>query len=291
MDVVIHAGAHITDEDRLINCLLRNKTDLAEHGTLIPDPSSYRKLLRDLMNADKDGQMAPDAHDQVVSVLMTDDAPERLVLSNAGFFGTPKMAIATGTLYAAAERRLETLMRIFRTENLSLCMAICNPASFLPAVFQKSRVNSFDEFMNGADPQIVRWSDMIARIRTTFPDIPITVWCNEDLPLLWGEVIRRMAGLPDDAPFEGEFSLLGEIMTETGLKRFHDYIETHPGLSESQKRRVIVAFLDKFARNDAIEEEVGIHGWTDDLINALTESYDQDFLDIQTIPGIDLITP
>jgi len=291
MDVVIHAGAHITDEDRLITCLMRNRAALTGIATAVPDPQSYRKLLRDHMNAAEDGALAPDAHDTVMRAIPEAQGAERLVLSNAGFFGTPKMAIAAGTLYGAAEDRLQTLSTIFGPEDLSLCLAICNPASFLPAIFQKARVNSFDEFMNGADPRVVRWSDLIARIRSAFPDMPITVWCNEDLPLIWAEVIRTMAGLPEEAPFTGEFTLLDEIMTAPGLKRFHDYLESHPGMSESQKRRVMVAFLDKFARHDAIEEEVSIFGWTDALIDELTEGYDADLQVIQDLPEIDLITP
>jgi len=100
-----------------------------------------------------------------------------------------------------------------------------------------------------------------------------------------------MAGMPEEAPFTGEFTLLDEIMTAPGLKRFHDYLESHPGMSESQKRRVMVAFLDKFARHDAIEEEVSIFGWTDALIDELTEGYDADLQVIQDLPEIDLITP
>ena len=291
MDVVIHAGAHITDEDRLITCLLRNRAALAQQGTRVPEPQSYRKLLRDVMNAAKDGPLPAAARDEVLAATLDAASPDRLVLSNAGFFGTPKMSIAAGTLYGAAEDRLEILDRIFDGAEVTLCMAICNPATFLPAIFQKARVNSFDEFMNGADPRIVRWSELVARLRARFPSMPITLWCNEDLPLIWGEVIRSMAGLPAESGFEGEFALLEEIMTEPGLKRFHSYIETHPGLSDGQKRRVIVAFLDKFARDDAIEEEVEIFGWTDELVEALTDGYDQDLLAIQEIPDIDLITP
>ncbi len=76
---------------------------------------------------------------------------------------------------------------------------------------------------------------------------------------------------------------------ETGTK-FKE-IMTEPGMSEAQKRRVIAAFLDKFARDEAIEEELDIFGWTDDLIDELTEIYDDDLYEIQAIPGINLITP
>ena len=62
-------------------------------------------------------------------------------------------------------------------------------------------------------------------------------------------------------------------------------------MSEIQKRRVIAAFLDKFAQEDAIEEELDMPGWSEELIDQLTEIYDDDLYAIQRIPGINLITP
>jgi hypothetical protein len=62
-------------------------------------------------------------------------------------------------------------------------------------------------------------------------------------------------------------------------------------MNETQKRRVIAAFLDKFAVEDAIEEELDVPGWTDDFIEHLSTAYDDDLADIQRIPLVNLITP
>lgn len=292
MQVVIHAGAHITDEDRLVNCLILNRDMLTGHGTNIPHPNTYRKLIRDvLQTAQHSGGTSDEARDVILDAILKGEASDRLVLSNPGFFGTPKMAISSGNLYGATEQRLRILSQIFEQDSIELYMAICNPATFLPCVYKKTPFNNFDDFMRHVDPRTIRWSDMLARVREAFPDLPITVWCNEDLPLVWGEVVREMTGLGPTDEIKGEFTLLHEIMSEIGLKRFKSYIASHPGMSEIQKRRIIVAFLDKFAREDAIEEELDMPGWTEELIDQLTEIYDEDLYTIQRIPGIDLITP
>lgn len=291
MQVVIHAGAHITDEDRLINCLVRNREMLAEQGINVPAPTSYRKLIRDLLQAAQNSGIAPDTRDILLDAILKGDARDRLILSNPGFFGTPKMAVSSGRLYGATEQRLGFFRQIFQGDQIELFLAICNPATFLPAVFQRTRLDSFDDYMRGADPRVVRWSEMIARIREAQPDMPITIWCNEDLPLIWAQVVRELAGLVPTDSFDGEFSFLREIMSDIGMKRFRSYVESHPGMSEIQKRRVIAAFLDKFARDDAIEEELDLPGWSDALIEELTEIYDDDLYAIQKIPGINLITP
>ena len=48
MRIVYHLGAHCTDEDRLVRCLLKNRATLAEQGIVVPAPTRYRKLLREI---------------------------------------------------------------------------------------------------------------------------------------------------------------------------------------------------------------------------------------------------
>ena len=99
MQVVIHAGAHITDEDRLVNTLITNRDLLAKNGTNIPHPKAYRKLIREVMQtAQHSGGTSDEARDVLLDAILKGEAQDRLVLSNPGFFGTPKMAISTGTL-------------------------------------------------------------------------------------------------------------------------------------------------------------------------------------------------
>ncbi len=292
MQVVIHAGAHITDEDRLVNTLIINRDMLADNGTNIPHPGAYRKLIRDvLQNAQHGGGTSDQARDVLLDAILKGDAQDRLVLSNPGFFGTPKMAVSDGKLYNAAERRLSALNEIFPRDDVELFLAICNPATFLPAIYQKTPFGSFNDFMRDVDPRSVRWSDMISRVRDAHPSLSITVWCNEDLPMVWSQVLREMAGLDPTVDIAGEYTLLREIMTDVGLKRFKAYVRSHPNMSEIQKRRVISAFLDKFAKEDAIEEELDIPGWTEEMIDELTDIYDEDLYTIQRIPGINVITP
>jgi hypothetical protein len=235
--------------------------------------------------------IAADARDVVHDAIVDDDTADRVILSNHGFFGTPRMAASGGVLYSAADARMSAFHQIFRGDQIELFFAIRNPASFLPAMFNDAPQTSMADYLNGASPLTVRWSEMIARLRRAFPQMPITVWCNEDTPLVWGELVRKIAGLEPTTDFKGEFSLLFDIMSKPGLARFRKYMKDHPGMTEAQKRRVIVAFLDKFAEDSAIEEELDAPEWTSDMIDRLTEIYDEDIYEIQRIGGINLIAP
>lgn len=291
MQVVIHAGAHMTDEDRLIKCLAANREQLAERGTHVPSTTRYRKLLRDMLHAAADTGLSADAREVAHDAIVEDETADRIILSNHGFFGTPRMAASGGVLYSAADARMAAFHQIFAGDQIELFLAIRNPAAFLPAMFNDAPQSSMDDYLNGAAPTTVRWSELIGRLRHAFPEMPITVWCNEDTPLIWGQIIREIAWLDPNTEFKGEFSLLFEIMSKPGQSRFRSYMNAHPGMTEAQKRRVIVAFLDKFAEETAIEEELDLSGWTEDLIDRLTELYDEDLYEIQRIPGINMISP
>ncbi|WP_297774022.1 hypothetical protein [uncultured Roseovarius sp.] len=291
MQVVIHAGAHHTDEDRLIGCLSANRTMLAEYGTNVPDPSRYRRLLRDILHQAQQTGLGADARDILVDAISEEGAVDRLVLSNPGFFGTPKMSVGSGRFYGAAELRLGLFRQLFPDDQLELFLGLANPATFLPALMAGTEFDTMEGLLRGCEATDLRWSEMIARVRKAHPDIPVTVWCNEDTPLIWAQVVREMAAIDPTVSFKGEFSLIEEIMTGPGLERFHAYMAAHPGMSEVQKRRVIAAFLDKFADEGAIEQELDVPGWTDELVSSLTEIYDEDIFEIERIQGVQIIAP
>ena len=100
-----------------------------------------------------------------------------------------------------------------------------------------------------------------------------------------------MAGLDHGQKITGGFDLLSAIMSKEGMKRFRAYLKERPDLSEMHKRRVVAAFLDKFALEDEIEEELDLPGWNDALVDEMTELYDEDLAEIQRIPGVTVLTP
>ena len=290
MQIILHAGAHATDEDRLVTCLLKNAEHLEAIGTVVPEPESYRNMLRDTIAAATDSAAPPEAGNALRRALVLKEDVERLVISNVSFFGTHKMAVKR-MFYPASCSRLEAMRQLFPDDQLELFFAVRNPASFMPALLEITNFNSIGDLFRGYDPLSFRWSELFERIRAQIPDIPITVWCNEDTPLIWAELIREMGGLDPTQEIEGEYDLLQEIMSEGGMKRFLNYVDSHPGMTEVQKRRVIAAFMDKFVDDDAVEEEYELAEWTVDIVDQMTELYEEDVFNIPRVPGVTLITP
>lgn len=291
MKIILHAGVHVTDEDRLVKCLLKNSGLLSQRNVAVPGPSRYRTLIRDTLAAMDEGPLAPDARDLILDAIIEGDQPERLLLSNDNFFGVPKVAVAKGKLYPGAETRLRKFCDLFAGDQVHLYLGLRNPATFLPALHDQSPDMPFDTFLAGSDPMTLHWSHLLGRIRKTLPDLPITVWYNEDTPLLWPEILRDIMDLPEGEKISGGFDLLAEIMTADGMQRFRAYLKSHPVMSDEQKRRVISAFLDKFARPDVIEQEIDVPGWTEATVDRLSAQYEQDMTQIEALPGLRVLHP
>ena len=291
MKVVLHAGAHVTDEGRLIECLLQNRNLLSEHGTEVPKPAVYLRLIREILHATMDTGISDDTRNEVRTTILKEATPDRLILANQRFFGTPKMAAFDGVLYKTAEARLGFYQQMFMGDSIELFMGICNPAIFLPELLKQTQLTTMDSFLRDKSPFDVRWSDLILRMREAAPNVGITIWCNEDAPLIWGRIMREMAGLKPEVVMKGEYSLMQEIMRQDGMKRFEAYLREKTGLSEAQKRHVATVFLEKYAIEDALTHEVDIPGWTDEIVGRLTEIYDEDMAEIARIPNIRVITP
>jgi hypothetical protein len=296
MQIALHAGVHATDEGRLLKCLSRNGNVLGPRGIAVPPFGSYRILLRDAIAAVVSGHSpAHNARAVLLDGILagTDhaDEPDRLILSNQNFFSNAGAAMREGILYRAAEARLSAMEQLFPRDEIELFIGIRNPATFLPTVQSAGNTENVDAFLGGADPLSIRWSDFILRLRHACPRVSITVWCNEDTPLIWGSLLREIASIEPNLKITGAFDLLSDIMTQEGMKRFRTYLAEHPVMTEMQKRRVISAFLDKFAKEDEIEEEIAAPGWSPHLLADMTEAYEEDLYHLERIPGVNFLSP
>lgn len=291
MKLVLHAGVHFTEEDRLMKCLLRNADDFASKGIMVPGQSKYRGILRETLNAMASAPPSDMARDVLMDAILDDGEAERVILSDANFFRTPKTAVQQGMFYPSAPVRMMRMAQVFEQDEVEIFIGIRNPAAFLPILHSKADNTDPEAFWGGRDPRDVVWSDVLDLLRQAVPNVPITVWCNEDTPLIWAHIIRQMAGLADDQKIIGGFDLLSSIMSTEGMKRFRSYLKDHPVMTEHQKRRAIAAFLDKYALEGEVEEELDMPGWTDDLVQEMTDIYDEDVAAIAAMDGVRVLMP
>lgn len=228
MEIAYHIGANCTDEDRLLKSLLRNAKVLGEDGVKVPDPNPYRRLIRETIQGLDGAPPAPDTRSILLDAILDDEPTERLVLSNSNFMCIPNRIFDKGVFYALAEPKIRGLRQLFPEDEIELFLSLRNPATFIPDAFAKSKFDNLGSFMRGMQPRDVRWSDVIKRIKHVAPHCRLTVWCNEDTPLIWGRLMRELAGVPDSMPLVGTYDLLATIMAPEGMERMKGYIKNNP---------------------------------------------------------------
>ena len=291
MRIVYHLGAHYTDEERLLKCLQKNRQILSENGVVVPPPKRYRNLLRDTVIELKGNSASRDTQALILDQIMEEDVADRLVLSWDSFLSLAPWALKDKILYPSAGDRVRAFSQIFPEIEAEFFLAIRNPATFLPGLLAMLPSRTYDDFIGDANIFDLHWSDVVDRILQVNPGVPLTIWCDEDTPLIWPEVLRAVADLPEDCPLEGEQDLLASLMSGEGLTRMNSYLASHPPGTILQRRKIVSAFLDKFALPERIEVEVEMPGWTEQVVDELTQSYDEDVYRISQMQGVRFIAP
>ncbi len=289
MRIVYHLGAHCTDEERLLRCLLRNRDVLGQQGIVVPGPARYRALLRDTAVTLKGQAASRDTQALVLEQIMEEDRADRLILSWDNFLSFPQWVLKD-RLYPAAAERVRAFRQIFPEIEAEFHLALRNPATFLPDLFAKQRNRSYAQFIDGTDLLALRWSDLIEDVLEQNPGVPFTVWCDEDTPLIWPEVLQAVSGHAEGTVLLGADELLASIMSPEGMVRMNSYLDGHPPQTVLQRRRIVSAFLDKFALGDRVEMELAMPGWTESTVESLSANYLADIAAIRAMPGVSFIS-
>ena len=292
MDIALHLGAHCTDGEKLLRSLLRNRGPLDDVGVSAPGPGRYRDILRDVMVRLRGDFASAETRDVVMETVLERDEPERLILSNPNFISMPSASLQRDRIYPKAYK-VAWLRNIFPDNPVALFIAVRNPATFVPALFHLMDYNPDETgpLLRAIDPMGLKWSQTVADIRAACPDCPITVWCHEEAPLLWGEIMRSIAGVTEEAGMHGGFDMLRDITQPEGLKKLRAYTKAHPPANDGVRRKIIGAFLDKYAIEDEINEVLDLPGWTPDLVDQMTDAYEHDLDVIEAMPGVRLLIP
>lgn len=291
MQVVFHMGAPCTDDDRLIRSLLKNREPLAKQGIAVPTPALYRDVLKDTLRA-LDGAPAPaELQRNILTSAKIPEGTERIIFSDPRMVSINRLVVIGAQIWPMIDRVSRSLRNLFPTAEVEFMLGMRDPATLIPALFRGSRFRQFQEFTEDMQPHALAWSEMLARMRVAVPDCPVSAWCNEDTPLIWGEVMRELAGCDPLAPLDGVDDLIEDLMDPAGFRRMQRYLSENPPENEMLRRRVVAAFLDKYALDDALEEDLDTPGWSAEMLDDMTASYEEDMDAVAHIPGVTLITP
>lgn len=289
MEIALHLGAHLTDEDHLVRCLVRNRDLLAQQGIAVPSPGQYRQQLLVLSHEMHDQVTTAEMQETLLDGLLEFDDVRRTVFSLENLMAQPKWVIDEGKFYPRAGDRVAAFCHLFPEATVHVYLAIRNPATFLPALSKRTRGGRAEEALSQLDAASVRWSGVIAQIKEAVPNVQITVWSDEDTALLWTEVLRAVSGHSPETNLVGWFAWYWELMTPKSHETLRRYFSKNPTTDDLHRKRILSAMLDKFAKPEVLEVATTLPGWTDDYVEVLTEIYEQDLDLIASMPGVTLL--
>jgi hypothetical protein len=292
MEIALHLGVHCTDDERLFRALAKNRDRLTAAGTALPATRNYRQMLPKLVRTLRGGVAGADAQEMVRDALWRSEKPGRVILSHENLACFPAQAVGSNGLYSGLHLRLAALANIFPSDHCTFYVALRNPATLVPDLLERGNVTKYGDLMEGCDPRDLRWGPMLRQMLEAVPDAGLVFWCNEDTPLLWPDILHRVAGDVGPEPLDGEDDMLALLLTEPGFARYREFIASHEGpLRPDQRQRIAAAFLRKFSKPEEMELAVDLPGWTEALIAEMTEAYDADVAEVAALPGVTFLMP
>ena len=57
------------------------------------------------------------------------------------------------------------------------------------------------------------------------------------------------------------------------------------------RRAIFAEMLGRHAKPDSVRQEVAVPGWTQDLVDEITDAYEEDVALIAALPGVEFLSP
>ena len=291
MKIALHLGVHLTDDLKLRTCLRANKDLLEAEGILVPRARTYLNVMRSGANQLVAGLELHNFGTDLLASVQATDAMRRLVLSAPGLLSKLHEAVDGGLFYPGARARMTAYRQLLEDHEVEIFMAIRNPASFIPAVLQEMKEFERAEMLQSLQATELRWSHLIAEMRETWPEAPITVWCDEDTPFIWHRLLRMVSGFEPETEFEGSFAWFETVMIEGGADKLAAYLHAAPPVDEGHRQQVISAFLEKFCDTEKLDIDFSLTGWDETQVDVMSQLYEDDTDLIRSMDGVRLIQP
>ena len=291
MKIALHLGVHLTDDTKVRTCLRANKRPLEAAGILVPRARSYLNLMRGAANQIVTGEEVPEFDSKLFSSVEVTEATQRIVFSAPGLLAKQHQALEGSLFYPSARARVSAFRHLLGGHEVEIFIALRNPASFVPALLQEMHATERAELLQTLVGAELRWSHLIAEIRETWPEAPITLWCDEDTPLIWHRLLRLISGYEPETEFEDSFAWFETVMVDGGPDKLAAYLNAMPPVDDGHRQQVISAFLEKFCDTDKLDIDFSLTGWDETQVDVISQLYEDDIDHIRTMDGVRLILP
>lgn len=291
MQIAFHVGVHATDGDRMLKTLLNNRTWLLENRTEVVPPRHHRGLFEEALMSLNGGTSTPEMEQILLDAILQHEGTQRVIFSSQTFMGAPGRAVGRDGFYPQIGSQVAALANLFPSAQTEFFLAIRNPATLLTDVLKQFTGGGYKVLMQGQHPRDLRWRDAIQRLLRHAQGRRVVIWCHEDVPLIWPEVVRLVARMPPDAPLMGALIYMQEILGDEGLARLRGALGERDQLTVAQRREIYARTIREHALPGVLDQVVDLPDWTQELVDEVTENYRADVAQIACLPGVEFILP
>lgn len=286
MQVAVHAGVAFSDEGLVMSSLGANRRILADYRTAVLGPRRSRQFVKVVSDSILQGQPDAETRNTLAELVTGNPNLNRVILSSDKFFGPRRTALQHGQIYPFAGKRTAYTESLLDGAQVEVFAGLVNPVVFIPKILASIHEDHRQDILASTDLSCLSWLGMIEDLLDLAPQVQLTLWEHENSPLIWGDIIRAIAGLPDEAPLHEEYAFLSSLLTEAGQRHVLDIVRKGDALDRTSRREEMANILDEYARLEQIEEELDMPGWNADIVEAFTDLYEQDLATIRSMSDV-----
>lgn len=289
MQIVYHMRVHGNDDDRMVKSLLNNRDWLHQNDTEVLTPNRLRGVLDEALAALQGGTATPAMEEIMLDAMLENDHPERVICSIPGYLGGMSKVLAPEGLYPGAPTRMAAMANLFPSSETEFFLALKNPVMLLQALFTLTPGRSYEQMIQGIEPDKLRWAPTVRRMVQSLQGRRLVIWRHEDSPLVWPEIVRLVAQMPVEVPLKEGLSFLHDLLSEAGRDSLAKALSGRDQLSIAARRDLCIEHLARYALAGRIEEEVTLPGWTQEMVDEMTRNYHADMAEIAVLPGVEYV--
>lgn len=280
-----HIGAHGNVGAHLSKVFHKNRTHLADHGTIIPSQTKYRKIEKQIY--DNKLEFPISVEEQILFFEMVANARhfKRFTVSHNAFLSNRSMAITANGLYPSVQQKMEFLGNLFFDLEIEIFFEIESLATF-PFTVYETIPSEKKELFKSSSFSTFSWFDVVQRISKFLPNAKIIIFCMEDLVFVWPDLVQRLTGVPSVFQLP---SILDFPLSWLDPMKKKEFVRAMQ-LSTSRTIEGYSFLIEEYCpplRNYA-DEYRGL-GWTEEHHTFYSTLYEKDLEEISKIPNVEIL--
>ncbi|WP_368345475.1 hypothetical protein [Pelagovum sp. HNIBRBA483] len=196
----LHLGAHKTASTHLQHALKAHEEQLIAAGVRFYGPQYLRERDRSIPQMFGVGTAATTGRSAPLQLEFLAKDSDRVILSEENFLGKlfDERGVVGEPLYPLADMRINGLSQRLPHSKLRVFLAVRRPDTFLNSIYSQVLFGGLmlppERFRERNDVSAVSWLGLVQRIARIPAISEVFLWCYEDYPKNFTQIIERLVG-------------------------------------------------------------------------------------------------